>query len=187
MRKIIVLKPTELMKATKYLRKWRGPDGKWRYDYGPQKKTPMFNKKDMEDMSAGQKIKHTTAVLSGVGLPEASYEDVPVPPKINAKDRAGLNSALHSAVPGDYFKDIPMEEINSALKKEGYLLIQEDGTEWDGLLTGSEGEALFRLGKLSEGREVNGKATYKPVPNSGLKMTWHKMPSGKWEVIKYIT
>ncbi len=209
-KQIVVLYPSEFMKSTKYKRRWRGPDGKWRYDYGsddkakwgpsskedqkkfsskkvPQKK-PVLNPKVMEDMSASDKVKYGASVVSGKNLPKVdSYNDIPVPPKVNAKDRRALSNAVHDAAPGDYFKDIPIDEIDSALREEGYLLIQEDGTAWAGMLTGTDGEATFRLGKLSEGRELNGEATYKPVPNSGLRMTWHQMRPGRWEVIKYIT
>lgn len=41
--KRLILKPTELQKA-KYIKRWKGPDGKWRYSYGPSRysKSPQF-------------------------------------------------------------------------------------------------------------------------------------------------
>lgn len=180
--------PTELLK-TKYTRRWRGPDGKWRYDYGPQKRHPILNPTDMAALSAGEKVKRGAEVMSGRGLPESTYADVPTPPKVNTKDRKAMSRALNKVVPGDYFEGgVPIDEMQEALKSEGYVILQEDGTEWSGMFLGSDGEALLRIGKLSEGRSVNGIPTYKPVPNSGLRVAWHEMNKpGRYEVIKYIT
>lgn len=36
MRKVVILSATELLKS-KYTRRWKGPDGKWRYEYGSKK------------------------------------------------------------------------------------------------------------------------------------------------------
>lgn len=185
---ITLFKPTELLKA-KYISKKRGPDGKWIYKYPSE--TPVLNPKAMEGMSANERIKHSAAVLSGKDLPKvSSYSEVPEPPKVTAKDRKGLSNALHSAVPGDFFESVPMAEMKDALRSRGYVLIQEDGTEWAGMLLGSDSHATFAIGKLSEGRMLNGMATYKPVPNVGLHVSWYHSENRKtkpWEVIKYIS
>lgn len=183
-----VYKPSDLLKA-KYLKRWRGPGGKWQYEYAKPKspkKATVFNPTDMKDMTAGEKMKHAAAVMTGRNLPEATYGEVPVPSKMKAAERSKLNRALNEALPGNYYESIPMEEVQSALQKEGYVLIQEDGTKWSGMLMGDDSNTIFEIGKLSEGRMVNGLATYKPVPNAGLFMSWYRMPSGKVEIVKYV-
>lgn len=271
MRMGIVCSADELLKARtkKYLKRWRGKDGEWHYEYAKPKsrntgrpsvtvKKPSQIKKerapakatmrklneyiqqnygsdiemlkgngyfyymggphgaipstyvnalsawDMEGWKeeidaqmaeagipkkgAGEKIRDAAKIATGQKLPESTYADVPEPPPINQKDRKALNAALNAAVPGDYFEGIPMQEMKEAVREAGYVILQEDGTEWSGMILGSEGEAFFELGKLTHGRTVNGLATYKPVPNSGLRMAWYAMNSkGRYEVIKYIT
>lgn len=187
-----IKRPMELLKA-KYTRRWRGPDGKWHYEYkqpsAPKKRAP--NKVDVvspsDMLSAGENMRRAAGILEGRNLPKVdSYSEVPVPPKTTAKTRSQLNNALHRALPGNYYDGVPIDELQDALKAEGYVLLQEDGTPWSGMFLGS-GEALLEMGKLDYGRELNGLATYKPVPNSGLRMTWYQMPSGKMEIVKYIT
>lgn len=177
-----LFKPTELLKA-KYTRRWRGKDGRWQYEYAQE---PKFGNRPSGE-TAGETMRRTAEMLVGTNLPESAYEDVPEPPKVNAKTRNLLNRAVNAALPGNYYDGIPIEDMQEALKLEGYVLLQEDGTKWSGMFLGSEGEAFLEMGKLSEGRMVNGLATYKPVSNSGLRMTWYKMGSGKYEIVKYIT
>lgn len=115
-----------------------------------------------------------------------SYDEIPNPRKMNAKERSGINKALNEALPGNYYDAIPMEEIQSTLQSEGFVLLQEDGTKWSGMLLGDDSSALFQIGRLSEGRTLNGLATYKPISNAGLMLSWYKMQSGKVEITKYV-
>jgi hypothetical protein len=178
-----IVSAVKLQKA-KYTKRWRGKDGKWHYEYGSR--SPRIGG-DLGETS-GQKIKRATEILEGRNLPRVgSYSEVPDPPKVTTKTRKSLNNALRSALPGNYYNGIPIGEMQEALRKEGYVLIQEDGTKWSGMFLGSEGEAFLQMGKLDQGRNLNGQATYKPVSNSGLRMTWYEMPSGKMEIVKYIT
>jgi hypothetical protein len=138
--------------------------------------------------TAGEVMKDAASIQAGVNLPVVeSYSDVPDPPPVNAADRNRLNASVRAAVPENYYPNIPMDQLREAMKMEGYVPLQEDGTEWAGMFLGSEGETFIPMGKLSEGRMLHGLATYKPVSNSGLRMTWYEMPSGKYEIVKYIT
>jgi hypothetical protein len=56
------------------------------------------------------------------------------------------------------------------------IVIQEDGERWGGMLLGSNSETLFKFG-------YEGKC----VVNSGLRVSWYKMQSGKYEIVAYIT
>jgi len=83
-----------------------------------------------------------------------------------------------------YLTDIPMNQIINILKKNGLILLQEDGTPWGGILTGRSSQADFEVGDASSN---GGYGTYAKYTNSMLRMSWHKMTSGKWEIIAYLT
>lgn len=171
-RHITILKATDLLKS-KYTRRWRGKDMKWHYDYNIQgvgRSSGTFD--------------------TGEAMRETAQQFINVPPepiKINPAIRKKLNKVVAAALPGNYYEHIPLEQIDNVLRKEGYLLIQEDNTEWSGMLLGADAEAFFGIGKLSTERTVNGLSMYSPVSNSGLRMTWYQMSSGKYEIVKYIT
>ena len=75
-----------------------------------------------------------------------------------------------------FFKDIPLSDIADKIKPFNVYLIDVDGTDWSGFLTGRDGRADFDLA-------YNG--LY--VKNAMFHMTWHKMESGNYEVIGYIS
>ena len=182
-RPVIIMSAREFKKAVggKYISKKRGRDGKWIYKYGVQ--NPVGNLKG----TASEKIVQAASIMSGTNLPESTYANVPEPMSVNAKERKVLNNAVNEALPGNYYKGIPIDLFQDALNKEGFVLIQEDGTRWSGMFLGAEGEAFMEMGRLKDGRTVNGMVTYKAVDNSGLRMTWYEMSSGKYEIVKYIT
>ena len=81
--------------------------------------------------------------------------------KINAPIRRKAGKALQKILKPTYFEDIPLDEMFDAINRAADLVVvQEDGTEWTGLLVGREGEAFFRFG-------LHGKL----VSNSGLKIS----------------
>lgn len=183
---ILIYKPTALLKARShtYIKKWRGKDGKWVYDYGRSGKQRMGASLKG---SASDMMRNAAKMSIGKDLPESTYADVPIPAKVNAKERKQLNNAVSRALPDNYYEGIPFDKLQDAVKSQGMILIQEDGTPWSGFFTGADGEAFFEMGRLQDGRTVNGLPTYKPVDNSGLRMTWHRMGSGRYEIVKYIT
>jgi hypothetical protein len=170
---VTVSRPEQFLKA-KYRKRWRGPDGKWRYSYG-----------DPDTRSASQKMRDTARAITGQGLPIVSSP--PPDTRIDAKTRARLNRVVQNAVPENYYEQIPLGTIQETLKTQGYVLLQEDGTEWSGMLLGSEAEAFFEMGSFEGAVSLNGEPTFPKVNNSGLRMTWYQMPSGKYEIVKYIT
>ena len=78
-----------------------------------------------------------------------------------------------------YFDEIPIKEIAEALSKKGVEVIQEDGNEWSGILTGADSRTTFQLAKKDED------GVFKELKNV-LAMTWYKMGSGKYEIVAYI-
>lgn len=155
-----------------------------------------------------------------------------------------INRKLHSL--GNYHDSIPLGTIRSILEQHGFKLLQEDGTEWSGLLCGDQSEAIFDLADMEKGteyfyirdlsseevvdavcipgsliamnrydyfaalasnRELTSRAEYETFHAMGmqitdvydeatarfkpskqaLRLTWYRMPSGRYEVISYIS
>ena len=70
-----------------------------------------------------------------------------------------------------YWEGIPMLEISDLLKANGAMLIQEDGTEWSGILCGSASVVDIKV---------------KGIKTNGLSLGWYKMQSGRYEINAYL-
>lgn len=70
--------------------------------------------------------------------------------------------------------------ITDAFTKNNVVLLDDDLTAFEGLLTGAQGRASFMLGL--EPAQPDG--TYAPS-NTFFHLQWHKMPTGKYELNGY--
>jgi hypothetical protein len=77
-----------------------------------------------------------------------------------------------------YHKSVPLEGVFNVLKSNGLIPIQEDKTEWAGLLCGAEGNTNINLKCSNCNLEIS---------NSMLVLSWYKMTSGNFEVNAYIS
>lgn len=84
-------------------------------------------------------------------------------------------AALAAALKPTFFDTIPMDAIHSALSSAGFDMLDEDGSEWQGMLCGPNGSANIQLGI----------AEHVPV-SAWMKLMWYRMPSNRIEVIAYI-
>lgn len=90
---------------------------------------------------------------------------------------------------GNYFPQIPLSEIFAILKKYNVIPLQEDGTKWSGFVTSQgecgsdkaskQGPMKFELATLLNDEYV--------IANNVLMMTVCTMPSGKLEMIAYVS
>jgi hypothetical protein len=80
-----------------------------------------------------------------------------------------INKELH-ALPV-YFSEIPLDVIFYIVKEHAGQVVQEDGTPWSGILCGDDSAASFGI------------AGYK----FALRVMWHKMPSGNFEITSYVS
>lgn len=103
-----------------------------------------------------------------------------MPPRIRTK----LNKILSTILKPTFFQDIPLNEIAEALKSAGVVMVQEDGTEWQGMLLGSRSRSQFEIAPL-ESKTAEG--FYTPYTNAALVLQWERMGSGRIEVIGYIS
>ena len=101
-----------------------------------------------------------------------------------AKTRKRLNSAICS-ICNRLHDSIPTDQIFGALRREGFVLLQEDGTPWQGMLLGRESRATLPLGKLPE----DGPAQYPfPVQNSVLVLSWYRYDTtGRFDCNAYVS
>jgi len=98
-----------------------------------------------------------------------------------------INNEIHSL--GNYFLQIPTDQIWAILKKYNVIVVQEDGTKWSGFI-GPQGECgsdkARDAGSMRFDLAVKIGDSYVISTNS-LIMTVCTMPSGKLEVIAYIS
>lgn len=100
--------------------------------------------------------------------------------------RRKLNDRISDIAQG-YQRSIPLDAIADLLRQYGLVLLQEDGTEYSGILTGRDGTALIRIGWLDSAYDQHTIQAYEPIPNSALSLSWHKMETGTWETVAYLS
>lgn len=103
---------------------------------------------------------------------------------IKANLKKKLNRAISELLKPTYFNGIPLGQIFNLMEEHGIVPLQEDNTKWSGFLCGASGECFFELAP-ADSKDENG--MYKPYTNTGLRMTWYEMRSGRYEVIAYFT
>ena len=101
--------------------------------------------------------------------------------------RKKINNDIYNATASKYHDEIPLDDLFKILGDYGIKVLAEDGTEWEGFLCGEDSEACMDLGCEYDCKIVNGLKTFEPFANSLLRLTWHKMPSGRWEIVAYVS
>ena len=102
----------------------------------------------------------------------------------NAEKRKANNKIY--AVTSGFHDKIPIKDLFDALAEIGVHAVQEDGTPWSGMLIGGAecGDERTRdqVVHFDLVRTENGS----PLNNS-LYLSWCKMPSGKYEIVSYLS
>ena len=83
------------------------------------------------------------------------------------------NDQIYDLIQNKYFRSIPNDELFSIVKRAGFRF---DPEEEEFFLVGRDGKATWQLYD-EEGREVN----------HMLVLNWHKMDSGRYEVVAYVS
>lgn len=111
------------------------------------------------------------AVELGVPLPQT---------RIPANLISQLNKAISAISTHDsttYYESLPLNTVSDVLKASNITLLDEDDTPLEFvMLTGREGKATFNL-SLGGAKVIN----------SMLVVTWHKMESGRYEFLAYLS
>lgn len=98
-----------------------------------------------------------------------------------------IKKAIKTWVHTTYYSEIPLKDIFDVLERNGLIPLQEDLRKWDGLLLGGvkkTEQVLFLLGWKGT---KDGQGRYEVVPDAGLNLSYYKMPSGKYEVLAYVS
>jgi hypothetical protein len=111
---------------------------------------------------------------------------------INQATRRTAQIAVQNILRPTYFDYIPIGELDEVLQDMGIVMVQEDNTEWAGLLMGDEGEIFIRLAPMTSADDAKNNAipVYTPYENTGLRLTWYRCESRKsrkMEVIGYVS
>lgn len=98
---------------------------------------------------------------------------------INQQHRRQINQNLGKNIQC-YHDSIPVEEINRSLMPVGFELVCEDGTPFEGTFCGEQGSTLPRVAQLGAGM-------LGMIDNAGIALSWYKMPSGRLEIVCYLS
>ena len=97
--------------------------------------------------------------------------------RVNQKQRNKISRELGENIQ-PYHEGIPVEQIDKSLQAHGFFLAQEDGTPFGGFFCGAEGQSLLRFAPLGTGTLIE---------NAAIALTWHKMNSGRYEIVCYLS
>lgn len=88
--------------------------------------------------------------------------------------RKRVNNILAAIIP-TFVEEIPIDNMFNVIKEHDGLPVQEDGTEWSGILCGAEGQTKIQI-------------TH-PLFSKGffLHLSWYKMQSGRYEIVVYVS
>lgn len=88
-----------------------------------------------------------------------------------------------AALSKKYWPSAFPKELSAIFSKARLVLLDDDDTPWQGILTGAQGRAAW-LVAFDAPHVQNG--TY-PSTNTFFHLQWHKLPSGKFEINGYFS
>ncbi len=112
-------------------------------------------------------------------LEMAGRNSIPAPIKSKMGNEIGV------IVKGFHDK-IPLSNIFAIIEKYGYQPVQEDGTPWSGFLTGGAECGSEEAKNQRATIDIVRKEDNMPM-NNALILMWCKMPSGRYEVVCYVS
>ena len=87
-----------------------------------------------------------------------------------------------------FFHSIPFQDIMNILSTQGLVILQEDNTEWQGMLLGRSESASFEIASVDTAQKQEFGTTYTPISNAQLILQWHKMDNtGNYEINTYVS
>lgn len=107
--------------------------------------------------------------------------------KLIAALRKKINNEIFKLLKPTYFRRIPLGDIVAVLKKHHVVMLQEDNTEWAGLLCGEDERAVIELADEDTFLPIGKVKMYVPYTNAMLILSWFRMPSGNYEVLCYVS
>jgi hypothetical protein len=116
-----------------------------------------------------------------------TYSGPHAPLYLDSKAKKNINDMIAPLIK-DYHNEIPLKDIFNVLSKHGVVPLQEDNTEWSGLLIGREGHTNFPIAPFgTRSPEKEFEHSYKPFKNANLSLSWYKLESGRYEVLSHVS
>ena len=106
---------------------------------------------------------------------------------LNEHIKKKINKDIREVTKPTYFDSIPLDELFEVLDKYDIVPIMEDGTYWEGMLFGEDSHTIFELADKMSSVTKDGITFYTPYENAGLWLSWHKMTSGRYEIVSYVS
>lgn len=107
---------------------------------------------------------------------------------LSGSERHKINRDLQKLLKPTYFRKIPLASIAEVLEKHSVVMLQEDHTEWAGILCGKKGRLVCELADSYNYLPIGGTRLFYPYTNAMLILTWYKMPeTGNYEVLCYVS
>ena len=122
-------------------------------------------------------------------LKTAKYVESQSGARMPANIRKRLGNQIINLTQG-YHDQIPLGAMFDVLKSEGFIPLQEGGTEWSGMLIGGaecgSDETRDQVANFPLAQRIGNELV--PVSNCELYLSWCKMSeSGKYEITAYLT
>lgn len=102
---------------------------------------------------------------------------------MNRGERDRINRELYK-IGQRYHRNVPLDVIFKILKDRGVVVLQEDLTEWSGMLSGRSGRETF---EVADELIVDDGGSYVPFNNTMLVLSWYRLESGKYEVLAHLS
>jgi len=108
--------------------------------------------------------------------------------KLDRKTKNQLNGQIIPMTQG-YHNEIPLGSIFNILNQNNIVATQEDGTEWSGMLIGQAqcGSDRARDQVANFSLAFKNETGLIPISNSDLSLSWCVMPSGRYEIVAYLS
>ena len=95
---------------------------------------------------------------------------------MNVRIQRRINKELVNTI-GSYSDGLPIGRIDEVLQNSGFHLVNEDGTPFSAIFCGESSYCIIQIADVGT----------KKVANRVLWLSWHKMPSGKYEIVTYVS
>jgi hypothetical protein len=97
--------------------------------------------------------------------------------RLDKQSERKIRTAINNIARQNYWRRInePLDKIDKVLEQYGVRMVDEDGTDLQAMFIGDQSETNIDLMKGDQMLEKR------------LFLSWYKMPSGKYEVVVYLT
>jgi hypothetical protein len=113
------------------------------------------------------------------------------PTHLKPEVKKNMNNMIHDIlIPGGknvWFDEIPLQQIFDIMEAHGVVPLQEDNTEWSGMLLGREAQITLPLAPKGTAEESATDMEYTPFKNATLHLSWYTMPSGRYEILSHVS